>query len=166
VGSGVLRGARATARGEIQDRGGDRQADEHELQDDTRHPLLALEIHFVRDVWRWGRRVSRRRSRRFNGRGCRDGRGGLHRGGCLAAELLEEVPNGLVRIETNLDRVRPHESTAENPARQLRNVVALEPFERANRNLGGCRNLAQRDALPFARFAEPGAEVSHGVRSI
>src|SRR4029079_3348622 len=72
----------------------------------------------------------------------------------------DELLDRCIGIEPDFDRVRADERAAEDAARQARDVVAVERFERANRYLGGVRNLAQRHALSLARFAELGAKTA------
>src|SRR6185295_14963177 len=87
-------------------------------------------------------------------------RGRLRRG--LVLKAIEELADRLLGIEPDLEGVRAHERTAEDAARQLRNVVALERLERAGGNLRAGGDLPQRDAAPLARLTELPAKVARG----
>src|SRR5205823_9633733 len=52
-------------------------------------------------------------------------------------KLRDEFLNRRLGIEADLDRIRADECAAEDAARQAGNVVALERFENAHRDLGG-----------------------------
>src|SRR4030095_390506 len=93
-----------------------------------------------------------RQDRRRPGRLCRG----------LAPEPIEKLPDSLLRIQADFPRIRPHEGPAEDAARQLRNVVALERLERAGGNLRARGNLPQRDAAPLARLTELPAKIARG----
>src|SRR5579862_3627433 len=70
----------------------------------------------------------------------------------LVRKLRKKLSDGLLGVQSYFGGIRPHERAAEDPARQARNVVALERLEEGNGN-PGCRcNLSQRHAplLPGA----------------
>ena len=81
-------------------------------------------------------------------------------------ETVEELSDRLVRIQTNLSRIGADERTAEDPARQLGDVVALERLQRGQRDLCLRGDLSQRHATVLARVAKLLAEVGHPVRHL
>jgi len=81
-------------------------------------------------------------------------------GGNRVGKLRDEFLNRPISVESDLDGVRSDERAAEDAARQARDVVALERFERGHRDLGRVRNLAQRNAAALARFAQRPAEIA------
>ena len=88
----------------------ERDGYEQQLQNDACDSLpIAERLFFVR-----------RRSRsRNNGRRS-------------ALELVDKLVNSVVGLEANLDGIRADERTAENAARQSRQIITLERFERFN----------------------------------
>ena len=88
---------------------------------------------------------------------------GSHR---VVWKLCHELPNRLLRFEPDCGGVGPHERAREDTARQARDVVPLERFERPDRNLRGIRNFSQRDAALLAHGAQLGSKIGRdGVRS-
>ena len=82
------------------------------------------------------------------------GRRGISRAHRPVRQPGDERLHRLLRIETDFDRVRPDECPAENAAGQARQVVALERFEHAHRDLGR-----------IGRFDEARARDAHAPRA-
>src|SRR5207237_7244238 len=117
---------------------GDRHTDRDEAQEGARHPPIAFDRLVIFDMLRW--RVPRRDR--------------------VMRKLRDEFLNRRLGIEADLDRIRADECAAEDAARQAGNVVALERFENAHRDLGGRGDLPKRDASSLPRLAQLAAEVA------
>jgi hypothetical protein len=77
-------------------------------------------------------------------------------------KLRGEFVNGRLGIESYFGRKGPNETATENSPRQSRDVIAFECLENGNRDLGGLRDLEQRDAAAFARVAKAGSQTARG----
>src|SRR5205085_10215980 len=78
----------------------------------------------------------------------------------IVGELREKLANRLLRIDADLRGIRADERAREDATGQPRDLVALERFERAHRDLGRVGDLAQRHAALLARLAHAGPEVT------
>jgi len=72
-----------------------------------------------------------------------------------------ELSDDRFRVETDLARIGPKESTCEETARELPEVLAFNGIQKGCSNLRARRDLSKGQPCPHARLLKAFADVAH-----
>jgi histidinol-phosphate/aromatic aminotransferase/cobyric acid decarboxylase-like protein len=86
--------------------------------------------------------------------------------GLAGARCGHVVGNGLIFVEANVAGIGTHESFVEDAAGQLLKLLFFQSAEQTRSNLGGERDIVERDATLLPLFFQTIAEGSHLRRQL
>ena len=83
--------------------------------------------------------------------------------GLIRADCGHVVGNGLIFVQANVTRISAHESLVEDAAGKLLKLFFFKGAEQTSPNLGGERDIVERDATLLTLFFQTIAEGSHAT---